>query len=350
MNPEPSIVRAVTVSRELAGAEVLVVDQDTTVHKGTTQLLSAASMHVTCTTDPEEALGLVDRRFFSVMLVDIDTPAPSAGLDTVRALKERSPTSMIIAMTPRRSFDDAVAAVRVGAIDLILKAPESVAYLRERVLDAAGRSVGRREIDHVLVDIRNAQEEFLSKFMDAERRALDLTDRLAGRDPGRTVDLEELLVLVVDEADSLMDALGGADKPGFTFIHATSGGEALDRASSGRFHYAMVAEDLHDLPTSMVVRSMRAQNQELVVLTFMGPAETGGKVELVETHGQRTIIDPFTDASQLLGRLDELAEAYRAKSRERRYTQNFRERHYDFLRRYVELKVKIDRALHDGPG
>jgi hypothetical protein len=49
-------------------------------------------------------------------------------------------------------------------------------------------------------------------------------------------------------------------------------------------------------------------------------------------------------------RLDELAEAFRAKSRERRYMQAFRERHYDFLRRYVELKVKIDRALNDGPG
>ena len=40
----------------------------------------------------------------------------------------------------------------------------------------------------------------------------------------------------------------------------------------------------------------------------------------------------------------------RAKARERRYTQAFRERHYDFLRRYVELKTKIERAIHDGPG
>jgi hypothetical protein len=48
---------------------------------------------------------------------------------------------------------------------------------------------------------------------------------------------------------------------------------------------------------------------------------------------------------QLADRLDELAEAFRAKARERRYTQAFRERHYDFLRRYVELKLKIDRAL-----
>ena len=44
-----------------------------------------------------------------------------------------------------------------------------------------------------------------------------------------------------------------------------------------------------------------------------------------------------------------LAEAFRARAKDRRYTQAFRERHYDFLRRYVELKIKIDRALGETP-
>jgi len=48
--------------------------------------------------------------------------------------------------------------------------------------------------------------------------------------------------------------------------------------------------------------------------------------------------------------LDELADAWRAKAKERRYTQAFRERHYDFLRRYVELKTKIEHAMTEGPG
>ena len=89
---------------------------------------------------------------------------------------------MVIAMTPRRSYDDAVDAVRAGAIDLILKAPDSVAYLKDRVLDAAGRSVGKREVDSVLDDVRGVHEEFLQRFMEAERRAIDLADKVAGRD------------------------------------------------------------------------------------------------------------------------------------------------------------------------
>lgn len=333
----------------LVGMEVLVLDGDDRVHAGVEQLLSEVHLHVTCTKDPERALAFAERQFFSVALIDIDTPSPRAGIATIQALKQRSPTSMVIALTPRRSFDDAVDAVRAGAIDLILKAPESVAYLKERVIDAAGRSVGKREIDSVLGDVRSVHEEFLERFMDTERRAIDLADKAAGKDRDKLDKAAEMRVLVVDEVDDFVAVMDEAAPQNFSFVHATSGGEGLDRISSEPFHYAMVAEDVSDLPARTIARTIRNQHPDTVVLTFLGPADNG-KVELVETHGTRPLIAPFTEARQLLERLDDLAEAWRAKARERRYTQAFRERHYDFLRRYVELKTKIDRALTDGAG
>jgi len=346
---DASLSRTMPSGPHLVGMEILVLDGDEGVHAGIEQLLSVAQLHVTCVADPERALVLADRQFFSVALIDIDTPTPRAGIATIQALKSKSPTSMVIALTPRRSYDDAVDAVRAGAIDLILKAPESVAYLKERVIDAAGRSVGKREVDSVLDDVRGVHEEFLKRFMEAERRAVDLADKVAGRDRAHIDQLDELRVLVVDEVDDFVSAMTDAAPRGFTFVHATSGGEGLDRISSEVFHYAMIAEDVTDLPARTIARTIRNQHPDTVVLTFLGPAENG-KVELVETHGSRPLLQPFTDAQQLLDRLDDLAEAWRIKARERRYTQAFREKHYDFLRRYVELKTKIDRAIHDGPG
>ena len=337
------------VHAALVGVEVLVLDADPRVHAGVEQLLSEASLHVTCVTAPEAAMRLVNRQFFSVALVDIDTPSPRAGIATIAAIKKASPTSMVIALTPRRAYDDVVDAVRAGAIDLVLKAPDSVAYLKDRVLEAAGRSVGKREVDTVLDDIKNVHEEFLRHFMEAERRAIDATDQLAGLDPKRAAPLEDMRVLVIDEVDDFVSAMGAASKAGFHFIHATSGGEGLDRISTGSFHYAMIAEDVSDLPAQMIARTIRNQHPDTVVLTFLGPAENG-KVDLVETHGSRTLVAPFDDAAKLVSRLDDLAAAWRAKARERRYTQAFRERHYDFLRRYVEIKTKIDRAMNEGPG
>ncbi|MEZ4367770.1 MAG: response regulator [Kofleriaceae bacterium] len=300
-------------ARELVGVEVLVVDQDPAVQRGIVPLLAEASLHVTCVADPEAAITRCEDQFFSVVLVDLDTPAPGAGLATVRAIKLRSPTSMIIALTPRRSYDDAVAAVRAGAIDLVLKAPESVGYLKERVLEAAGRSVGRREVDSVLADVRRVYEDFLQRFVDAERRALDLADRAAGRDPNRTVDLDELRVLIVDEVDDLFDGLTAAAPPGFTFLHATSGGEALDRATSG------TSTTRWSPRTSPICRprcwcaASRPRTRSWSCCRSSARRRTA-RWSWSRTAGSRPIVEPFREVGQLLERMDELATAWRAKA------------------------------------
>jgi len=338
-----SAARMLSGVRELIGAEVLVIDKDEAVCKGITQLLSAANLHVTTADDPEAGLDWIAKKFFSVVVADLDTPTPNAGIETVAQVKDFSPTSMVIMLTPRKSFGDTVEAVRAGAIDVVLKDPESVHYLRDRVLEAAGRSVDKREVGTVLADVKKVYDEFLKRFMESERRALDLSDRLSGKDTSDNVAIQEIRAIIVEPDGSLCRALTAAAPRGFAFEQALSGGEALDRCSSSRFHVAMVSSQLADLPGSMVVSSIKTQNPELVAIEFTPPPN--GKVEIVETSRRISVVDDFKDAKQLLARLDELAKAFRAKARERRYTKAFRERHYDFLRRYVELKSKIDRAL-----
>lgn len=327
----------------LVGSEVLVLDNDKRVHAGIEQLLAPTHMHVTCASDTPTALELVKKQHFTVALIDIDTLVPRDGIDAIRKVKEVSPTTMVIALTPRRSYEDAVDAVRAGAVDLVLKSPESVAYLKERVIDAASRSVGKREIASVLGEVRRVHDEFLDKFMQAERIATDAADKVAGRDQSRMIGMDEMTVLVVDETDTFITAMTAAKPKGFAFQHAPSGGEALARMG-GELHYVMISADLSDLPARTIAKSIRNASPDTVVLIYSAPGPDGD-VNLVEQAGTRSILKPFTEAQQLVARLDDLAEAWRAKARERRYTQLFREKHFDFLRRYVELKSKIDRAL-----
>lgn len=341
-----SSMSKMSAARELVGVEVLVVDADPAVRQGMAVLLSESSIHVTAVTDGNAAAQQIAKTFFSVALVDVDSPFPGEGIDTIEAIHQQSPTTMIIAMTPRRSFEDAMLAMRAGAIDIVLKTQESVPYLNDRVLSAAGRSVGKREVDSMLSDIKASQEDFLQRFMDAERRATDAADKLAGRDSNRAIEIDRMDMLIVDEADSLVEALQAGPQQGVVFTHATSGGEALDRISTTPYHYALIAEDLNDLPVSTLVRTIRSQRPDTVVLTFRGPADQG-HVKLVETNGTRLVVDNFNDASQLIERLDDLTAAWRAKAKERRYTQAFREKHYDFLKRFVELRTKIDKALRE---
>jgi PleD family two-component response regulator len=74
----PARARATPI-RDLVGAQVLVIDADVRIHAGITELLTAASLHVTCVRDPEAGITELGRHFYSVVLVDLDTPTPGAG-------------------------------------------------------------------------------------------------------------------------------------------------------------------------------------------------------------------------------------------------------------------------------
>lgn len=327
--------------RAIIGAEVLVIDRDESVRAGVAKLAGEAKMNATCVADPSDAWDVLGKRFFSVAVVDLDSPTPGAGIETVATIKMVSQTTSILVLTPRKSYEAAVEAVRAGASDVVHKSPDSVIYLKDLMMAAAARSQTRREMSALLKRAGSTHDKFLQLLMTAEREVLDLQDKVSGRD-ARQFD-GQLRVLVVDRSDTLIKGLRELAPTGYQFDHAQSGGEALDRGSSKLgYHFAFVADDLPDLPQSMVVRSLMGQNSELIALTFRGP-KAGGSIELVGTG--TTVVSDFSDPAQLVERLPDLAEAFVAKEKQRRYTQAFREKHYDFVRSFVSLKEKLDSQI-----
>ena len=331
--------RLVSGVRELVAHEVLVIDADPKVGSGVVQLLAPDGLHVTSMADPQAAVELLGTKFFGCVVLDLDTPGPNEGVDVVRRVHEVSPTSLVIVLCSRKSFDSAVLAFRAGAHDVVVKAPDQVDYLKRRILEGVGDAEKRGQRETLFAQLRESLDDFLKKFMEAERRAQDLEDKLAGRDASRIDTGGDMRVLIVDADSRLYDALSkpGTSPPGFIFVDAQSGGEALDKVTSSSFHLAIVGPMLPDLPGTMVVKALKTQAPELLVMTY----EPRGRVQLIETTRSINIVDEFTQASQLTGRLTELAEAHRVKARERRYLQAFRERHYNLIRRLAELKKKL---------
>jgi len=330
-------------SREVVGAEILVIDRDESVRDGIHEVLAAADLNVTGVAGPDQARALLRRQFFSVVVVDFDTPSAGAGLETCAAVRAASPTSALVVLAPRRSFDDAVAAVRAGAIDVIVKSPESVHHLKERIFEAAARSLERRQVDAVLREVRETYDELLKRFMDAERRSSEQEERLSGRaergDAGT-----EIRILVVSSSAAMADEMEAGAPPHYRITGALSGGEALDRCGSWRFHVIMIADDLTDLPPSMVARSIKASSADTMVVGLTRTA-SGFVLEIIEGEQRVPLFDRVRSPAELLARLDEVTDVYRVRERERRYLAAISERHYDLLRRYALLRSRIDRLL-----
>src|SRR5207247_1055669 len=101
-------------------------------------------------------------KFFAVILVDADTPAPDQGLTLLGPLRERSPNTSLIVMAPRRSFEVAVKAFRGGADDVVVKTPDQVDYLRSRVLGMAGGKQRKADDRRLMTQTRDMHEELMT--------------------------------------------------------------------------------------------------------------------------------------------------------------------------------------------
>jgi DNA-binding NtrC family response regulator len=329
------------------GQEILVVDSDRNVLKGLERLLTGAGLTVTTLTDAARARDQVEKRFIPVLLCDLDTPEPGAGVDLVKFAKERSPLTAVIVMSARKSFDAIAPAFRAGATDVVPKTQDAVPYLRERVMKAATeiRSADTRE--RVLAEVAETHEEFLKKMMELSRQVTDLEDKILSREGNTSSSASALTVvnvLLVDDEPAL-NAVLTRDLPsdkGWRIRYAQSGGEALDMASQQRPNILVVNETLPDLPATMVIKSIKTSSPDVVALIFTPPRDGGnGEVKMVDSSRLLTLIPSFSAPDQLVGSLTEVREALRQKVKERRYLQNFRKNHLEFLQKYNHLKQRL---------
>jgi DNA-binding NtrC family response regulator len=333
-----------------AGQEVLVVDADEQVVRGLDRLLTRVGMIVTGTHDPVRARDQLLNKFFAVALVDADTPTPGGGIELLQFARDKSPLTSVVIMTARKSYETAVKAFRAGAADVVLKEPDVVPYLRERVVEAAGDIKATADRNSLLEEVAETHEDFLRRMRDLAREAVDLEDRAAGREPSDGGD--DLLNMTVVLVDDDPNALAKLEKvltqdSGWHFRAALTGGEALDVVTQMRPQIVIVKEDLPDLPGTMVVTTVKAGAPEVITLLYNPPGKSGraGEVKLVDAGGAMNLVASYSEPGQLVAPLGEIREALRAKSRERRYLQAFRQRHYEFLQRYNGIKTRLKEEL-----
>jgi len=332
-------------------AEVLLLDKDETIRDGLKKLLAASGLIVTASADRSRAVALAGQKHFAVALVDADTPANDEGIAILAELRRVAPATAVILLVNRQTFDLAVRGFRAGAADVVAKMPENVSALVEQTARLGREGVRLCDRDQILRETLEVHDLFLKRLMDASRKAQLVEENARGS--GR-LELAECRVLVVDEnprtATGLQEGLGQPSS--FHCVSATNGGEALDYATQHGFQVAVVNERLPDLPWSMVVKTLR-QACDGLVLSFKNPMQGAGQlqpghVQIVEETQTIPLVPELQKGEQLVDAILKAREAYLAKTRERRFLQAFRGEHYEFLKRYVELKQKLAALVPGG--
>lgn len=120
------------------GHEVLVVDDEAVVLTVLREALRRGGFRVTTAASAEEAIDLMRKRRFDLVLTDKNLPGAS-GLDVLRAARKLNPAPAIVLITGYSSYDSAIEAMDVGALDYIEKPIRDVDDLRFRIRRALSR-------------------------------------------------------------------------------------------------------------------------------------------------------------------------------------------------------------------
>jgi DNA-binding response OmpR family regulator len=118
---------------------ILVVDDEASIRQAIHQVLDQLSeLEVHTAASKQEATAMLERRTYDLILTDVVLEETGAGVELLQTVKERSPDTVVILLTGNASVDTAVAALRLGADNFLIK-PSSSKEIQSSVINALKR-------------------------------------------------------------------------------------------------------------------------------------------------------------------------------------------------------------------
>ena len=130
---------------------ILVIDEDENLRAEAASALKAEGHRVEEISGGRQALGLLERRGYHLVLLELNLPEIS-GLQLIDYMREQTPSTPVIAMTARGSVQEAVRAMQRGAADFMEK-PLNLDSLKF----AVKRALEKAALDHACNYLRHEQ-------------------------------------------------------------------------------------------------------------------------------------------------------------------------------------------------
>lgn len=353
----------------MSGEAILILESDRTLERQLNDVLAAAGYEVYAADTVVSMLQALETSRFPIVLVDARAPGlePAAFVERTHSLQ---PDCAVVFTGSGCTAGEAVAMLRGGASDFVSK-PFETTQLLERVAStlqrrqasrarirlwerrartaeqALGDSRSGSDVTHTpLVEVADFADFALERFLSLERRNMELERDLRRlEDPTSMTERAHLVTWVAhSDAEFANGVLSLGPKLGLDVrppMH--TGGEVLDKVYSNPPNIIILDFSLPDIPTSLVVETVRSEYSEIQMVTVDGWGTatrtitvTGGSAPDV-TQGMETVDD-------LIMILEVAAERANDTVIGRDFAGEFKNRHDDFLRRYAEVRKAVDAA------
>ena len=118
------------------GVKVLVIDDEAIVRVSCERVLQPEGYEVVATSRGDEAIELMEREKFDIVLTDLKMPDMD-GLEVLKIIKKRWPDVQVIIITGYGTISTAVQAIKLGAYEYIEKpfTPEDILRVVKSALE-----------------------------------------------------------------------------------------------------------------------------------------------------------------------------------------------------------------------
>lgn len=167
-----------------ASISILVVDDDRTLREGCASVLQIDGYNVSFSGRGDEAIEMVRRRKYDIVLVDLYM-TPISGMDVLKAALGAHKETIVVVMTGNPSVTTSIEALRAGAWDYLPK-PFSATHLQVLIGRASHAVMVARETRdlrfQLLKQNGNSDKIALLGVSPAFRKAVDLARKVAPTD------------------------------------------------------------------------------------------------------------------------------------------------------------------------
>jgi len=167
-----------------ASLRILIIDDDRTLREGCASVLQVEGYNVSITGRGDEAMEMVARRRFDIVLCDLYM-TPISGMEILKATLQANRDTLVIMMTGDPSVTSSVEALRAGAWDYLPK-PFAASHLIVLLGRAAHAVMVARETAEqqarLLQSSGNSDRVTLLGVAPAFRRAVELARKVASTD------------------------------------------------------------------------------------------------------------------------------------------------------------------------
>lgn len=352
----------------MSSAVILLLDTDPQSRRHIHATLTQSGHRVAAVASPFDLVDMLGKYRFDCVLLD-------AWLDNTdreelfRLIKQQQPRAEVIYLSDQDVYAWAVDAFRWGAVDFLLKPVD-----RDEVFDAVQRALTKQQVAlpepppapapappppappgpaaradrKLLQDLLDYHEECLKLFLSLERQNIFLEEQRA-QSEGRSVAAEvgKLQLLVVHSDDEILETIK-KQAVGIPLAadQVFTGGEVLDLVSRQTFNLLITSTQLPDLDGEMLAHSLKSQYPSLEIVVIDGWGGSSASAQILSSSGGHSAVYPLRTGQDLSALLDEVQGRRIHRAEEKRFASMFKDRHEGFIKKYAEMKVRIERDLN----